>query len=85
MPGVLPATGSMIAMGRVNRAFTDWIPGTGGDADGGISPFSGGGKNIKLSATLGSYPAVYGGVNTGAGNKISLSASFAGKSYPYTY
>jgi hypothetical protein len=76
---VLPATGSAIAMGRVNQAFSNWAPGTGSDANGSVNP-SGGGKNIKLSAILG---ASYGGKS--AGTAIQFSSTFGGKTAPYTY
>lgn len=79
MAGILPATGSAIAMGRVNQAFSNWTPGAGGNANGSVNP-SGGGNNIKLSAILG---VSYGGKSLGA--QISLSATFGGIVTPYTY
>lgn len=76
MAGTLPATGSQLSFGRVNQAFTNYTPGTAGNA-----PV--GGQNIKLSAVLGAN-ATY-GVSQTAGTQISFSATFGGKSYPYTY
>jgi hypothetical protein len=76
---VLPASESAISMGRVNQAFSNWTPGTGGNANGAVNP-SGGGNNIKLSAILG---VSYGGKVAGA--PISFSSTFGGKTTPYTY
>lgn len=76
MPGTLPATGSEISFGRVNQAYTNYTPGTAGNAPGG-------GQNISLSSVLGNN-AVY-GISQTAGTQISFSATFGGRSYPYTY
>jgi len=75
---VLPATGSAIAMGRVNQAFSNYAPGASGNANGTTS--TGGGSNIKLSAVLG---ASYGGRS--AGTVILFSSTFGLKTAPYTY
>lgn len=72
----LPATGSEISFGRVNRAYTNLAPGSAGDAPSG-------GQNIRLSNTLGAN-AVY-GVNQTAGTEIRFSATFGGRTAPYTY
>ena len=76
MPGNLPATGSQISFGRVNQAFTNYAPGAAGTAPSG-------GQMIKLSATLGALSTY--GINQTAGTQIRFSATFGGKSYPYTY
>ena len=82
MAGTLPATGAEISFGRVNQSFTNWTPGAGGNATGAVNP-SGGALNIKLSAVLGALSGY--GINQSAGTQISFSATFGGKSYPYTY
>ncbi len=66
--GLIPATGSAIAMGKVYTAYTNAAYPTAG------------GTNVRLSATLG---ANYGGKV--AGTQISLSATFGGRTTPYTY
>lgn len=76
MPGTLPPTGSAISFGRVNQAFTNNAPGAAGNAPSG-------GQNIKLSAVLGNN-ATY-TIGQTAGTQISFSATFGGKSYPFTY
>lgn len=70
---VLPATGSAISMGRVQHAYNNVAVGTGGNAPTGT-------QNVKLSAVLG---VNYGGKT--AGTQISFSATFGGKTTPYTY
>jgi outer membrane lipoprotein SlyB len=84
MPGNLPATGSQISFGRVNQAYTNYTPGTGGNADGNIlgSGF-GGGNNIRLSSVLGAIAAY--GIGQAAGTQIRFSSTFGGRAYPYTY
>ena len=72
---VLPATGSAISFGQVNRAFTNNVPGAAGNAPTG-------GQNIKLSAVLGNN-ATY-GIGQSAGTQIKFSATFGGKTTPYT-
>ena len=74
----LPASGSAITFGRVNQAFSNYAPGTGGNANGTTS--GGGGNNIKLSAILG---VSYGSKSLGA--PIAFSSTFGGKIAPYTY
>lgn len=76
MPGNLPASGSELSFGRVNRAYTNYTPGAAGDAPSG-------GQNIRLSATLGNN-ATY-GINQAVGTQIRFSQTFGGRSYPYTY
>ncbi len=66
--GLIPATGSAIAMGKVYTAYTNAAYPTAG------------GTNVRLSATLG---ANYGGKV--AGTQISLSATFGGRTTPFTY
>lgn len=66
--GLIPATGSAIAMGKVYTAYTNAAYPTAG------------GTNVRLSATLG---ASYGGKV--AGTQISLSATFGGRTTPFTY
>ena len=72
---ILPATGSQIAFGQINQAFTNNTAGVVPDAPGG-------GKNIKLSAVLGNNPAY--GIGQTAGTLIKVSATFGGKTTPYT-
>jgi hypothetical protein len=76
MPGNLPATGSELSFGRVNRAYTNNLPGAAGNAPSG-------GQNIRLSAILGNN-ATY-GINQAAGTQIRFSQTFGGRSYPFTY
>jgi len=71
---VLPATGSAISFGQVNRAFTNQTPGATGNAPAG-------GQNIKLSAVLGNN-ATY-GISQVAGTQIKFAATFGGKTTPY--
>lgn len=83
MPGTLPATGSQISFGRVHNAYAHNPPTQNRQA--GVAPGDAptGGFNIKLSAVLGAN-ATY-GINQTAGTQISFSATFGGKTYPYTY
>ena len=71
---VLPATGSAISFGQVNRGFTNQTPGAVGNAPAG-------GQNIKLSSVLGNN-ATY-GIGQAAGTLIRFSATFGGKTTPY--
>ena len=71
----LPATGSAISFGQVNRVFTNQTPGAAGNAPSG-------GQNIKLSAVLGNN-ATYGILKT-VGTSIQFSATFGGKVGPYS-
>jgi hypothetical protein len=70
----LPATGSAISFGRVNKVFTDNNPGAAGNAPSG-------GQNIRLSAVLGNNLAY--GVNQAVGTQISLSQTFGGRTGPF--
>jgi len=70
---ILPATGSAIAMGRVQQAYNNVLVGTGGNAPVGT-------QNVKLSAVLG---VNYGGKVAGA--PIQFSATFGGRTTPYGY
>jgi len=70
----LPATGSAISFGQVNRVFTNQTPGAAGNAPSG-------GQNIKLSAVLGNS-ATY-GINQTVGTQIRFSATFGGIIGPY--
>lgn len=76
MAGYLPASGTELSFGRVNRAYTNYAPGAGGNAPSG-------GSNISLSSILGANSTY--GVNQSAGTQISFSATFGGRYYPYTY
>lgn len=76
MPGFLPATGSEISFGRVNRAFTNYAPGAAGNA-----PV--GGQNIALSSILGNRSQY--GIGQAVGTQISFSSRFGGRYYPFTY
>lgn len=76
MAFIVPATGSQISFGKVNKAFTNNIPGSAGNAPAG-------GQNIKLSAILGAN-AVY-TVNQTPGTQIRFSQTFGGKATPYDY
>jgi hypothetical protein len=69
----LPASGSVIAMGKVQQAYNNVTPGTGSNAPTGSI-------NVKLSAVLG---VNYGGKIAGA--QISFSSTFGGKTSTYTY
>ena len=71
----LPATGSAISFGQVNRVFTNQTPGAAGNAPAG-------GQNIKLSAVLGNN-ATY-GIGQAVGTAIKFSATFGGKTGPYS-
>jgi hypothetical protein len=71
----LPATGSAISFGQVNRVFTNNTPGAAGNAPSG-------GQNIKLSAVLGNN-ATY-GISQAVGTQIKFSATFGGKTGPYS-
>lgn len=80
----LPGTGSAISFGQVNRVFSGWSPGAGGNADGiNTNPpgSAGGGNNIKLSSILG---AKYGNVGYSTGTQILFSFTFGGKTGPYS-
>jgi len=70
---ILPATGSAIAMGKVQQAYNNVTAGTGANAPTGS-------VNVKLSAVLG---VQYGGKTAGA--QISFSSTFGGKTTPYGY
>jgi hypothetical protein len=70
----LPATGSAISFGQVNRVFTNKTPGAAGNAPSG-------GQNIKLSAVLGNNVTY--GIGQTAGTAIKFSATFGGKTGPY--
>jgi len=70
----LPATGSAISFGQINRAYTNQTPGAAGDAPAG-------GQNIKLSEVLGNKPEYT--INQTVGTQISVSATFGGKDTPY--
>jgi hypothetical protein len=71
----LPATGSQISFGQVNRVFTNNAPGAAGNAPAG-------GQNIKLSAVLGNN-ATY-TIGQAAGTQIKFSNTFGNKSGPYS-
>ena len=73
----LPATGSAISFGRVNKVFTDNNPGAAGNAPSG-------GQNIKLSAVLGNN-AIYHPTDSTipTGTQIRFSQTFWGKIGPY--
>jgi len=75
---ILPATGSMIKMGSVYRAYTNTNPGTPGNATP-SGPYTGG-QNIKLSAVLG---VGFGGVS--GSTPISFSQTFGAKTTPHDY
>jgi hypothetical protein len=66
----LPATGSQISFGQVNRVFTGNTPGAAGNAPSG-------GQNIKLSAVLGNN-GIY-QVGQAVGTQIRFSATFGGR------
>jgi hypothetical protein len=70
----LPATGSAISFGRVNKVFTNNDPGAAGNAPSG-------GQNIKLSAVLGNNGTY--GIGQAVGTSIKFSATFGNKSGPY--
>ena len=70
----LPATGSAISFGQINRAYTNQTPGAAGDAPAG-------GQNIKLSAVLGGDSEY--SISQTTGTSISVSATFGGKTTPY--
>ena len=70
----LPASGSQISFGQVNRVFTNNTPGAAGDAPAG-------GQNIKLSEVLGSRPVYT--IGQATGTQISLSLTFGNKTGPY--
>lgn len=72
---VLPATGSTISFGQVNRAYTNQTPGAAGNAPAG-------GQNIKLSAVLGNNGTY--GIGQAVGTQIKFSATFGGKTTPYS-
>ena len=71
----LPASGSTISFGQVNRAFTNYTPGSTGNAPAG-------GRNIKLSSVLGNN-ATY-GIGQTTGTSIKFALTFGGKTTPYT-
>ena len=66
----LPATGSQISFGRVNKVFTNNDPGAAGNAPSG-------GQNIKLSAILGNNAAY--GIGNAVGTPIKFYQTFGGK------
>jgi hypothetical protein len=70
----LPATGSAISFGRVNKVFTNNDPGSAGNAPSG-------GQNIRLSAVLGNN-ATY-TIGQAVGTQIRFSATFGGKTGPF--
>lgn len=70
----LPATGSAISFGRVNKVFTNNDPGAAGNAPSG-------GQNIRLSAVLGNNAAY--GVGQAVGTQIRFSQTFGGKTGPF--
>lgn len=72
---ILPATGSAISFGQVNRAFTNQTPGAAGNA-----PI--GGQNIKLSSVLASVTTY--GILQVPGTQVSFAATFSGKTTPFT-
>lgn len=80
--GLIPSTGSAIAMGRVYKAYTNVAVNTAGNATG-SSPHTGS-QNIRLSAILGAG-ATFGAQAAPAGTQISLSATFGGETTPYDY
>ena len=71
----LPASGSQISFGQVNRVFTNNAPGAAGNAPSG-------GQNIKLSAVLGNN-ATY-TIGQAVGTQIRFSFTFGSKSGPYS-
>jgi hypothetical protein len=73
---ILPGSGSQIAFGQVNQAFTNNIPGAAGNAPTG-------GQNISLSSVLGYNPTY--GIGQNTGTQISFASTFGGKSTPYNY
>ena len=74
----LPATGSQISFGQVNRVFTNNTPGAAGNAPSG-------GQNIKLSAVLGANATYHpSGDTSAAGTAIRFSFTFGGKTGPYS-
>jgi len=75
MATTLPATGSAISFGTVNRVFTNQTPGAAGNAPSG-------GQNIKLSAVLGNN-ATY-GIGQSIGTSIKFALTFAGRTGPYS-
>ena len=78
MATTLPATGSAISFGQVNRVFTGNTPGAAGNAPSG-------GQNIKLSAVLGANITYHPGESTiAAGTAIRFSHSFGSRTGPYS-
>lgn len=75
---ILPATGAEISFGKVHQAFTNIPPDATSSND---APT--GGKNIKLSAVLGSNPVYT--VGQTPGTQISFASTFGGKTTPYDY
>jgi len=71
----LPATGSAISFGQVNRVFTNQTPGAAGNAPAG-------GQNIRLSAVLGNN-ATY-TIGQAVGTQIRFSQTFGGKIGPFS-
>jgi len=67
---ILPATGSAISFGQINRAYTNQTPGVAPDAPAG-------GQNVKLSAVLGNE------ISPPAGVPIKVSQTFGGQTTPY--
>jgi hypothetical protein len=71
----LPATGSQISFGQVNRVFTNQTPGAAGNAPAG-------GQNIRLSAVLGNNAAY--NIGQAVGTQIRFSQTFGGKTGPFS-
>lgn len=67
---ILPATGSAISFGQINRAYTNQTPGAAGNAPAG-------GQNIQLSSVLGNE------ISPPAGVPIKVSQTFGGQTTPY--
>jgi len=74
---IIPATGSQISFGCVNKAFTNYAAGAVGNA-----PL--GGTNIKLSGIL-AFCSVYGINRATATTQVDFSATFGGRPHPYAY
>lgn len=72
----VPATGAEVTFARVNKGFTNCAVGAAGNAPAG-------GQNIRLSAILGACSTY--GISQTAGTQIRFSATFGGRTTPYTY
>jgi hypothetical protein len=70
---ILPATGTAISIGRVQKSYNNVAVGTGGNA-------TAGSQNVRLNASLG---VTYGGKAAGA--VTAFSSTFGGKTTPFTY